>query len=72
VALELADECSAGSDDREACFAMAIEAFFDCARECPPPTCGDRCEAKARAYFMECPKARTPVFCTPVRRDRSE
>ena len=54
LALEVFDECTAESDDREGCFAKAIRSFFDCAKECPPPTCEDRCEARARQHYMEC------------------
>ena len=54
AALAVFDECTAESDDREACFAKAIRSFFDCVKECPPPTCEDRCEAKARQHYMEC------------------
>ena len=53
-ALEVFDQCTDDSDDREACFAKAIRSFFDCARECPPPTCESRCEAKGRQHYMEC------------------
>ena len=53
-ALEIFDECTAESDDREACFAKAIRAFFDCVRECPPPTCEDRCADAGGKLFELC------------------
>ena len=54
AALAVFDECTDGGDDREHCFGEAIHAFFNCAKECPPPSCEERCEAKGRAHYMAC------------------
>jgi hypothetical protein len=40
--------------DREACFGRAIHSFFECVKQCPPPTCEQACEAKARQHQMQC------------------
>jgi hypothetical protein len=54
AALAVFDECEVGIDGREVCFGQAIHAFFECAKECPPPTCEDRCQLAALAVLEEC------------------
>ena len=54
AALAVFDACTEDGGDREACFGRAIHSFFECVRECPPPTCEERCEAKAAQHRMEC------------------
>ncbi len=54
AALAVFDGCMADGGDREACFGRAIHTFFECVTQCPPPTCEERCEAKARQHQMQC------------------
>ena len=54
AALAVFDACTDDGGDREACFGRAIHSFFECVKECPPPTCEDACEAKARQHQMQC------------------
>ena len=53
-ALAVFDACTDEGGDREACFGRAIHSFFECVRECPPPTCEEACEAKATQHQMQC------------------
>ena len=55
AALAVFDACT--EDDagiREECFGRAIHSFFECAKECPPPTCEDRCQLEGLAVLEEC------------------
>jgi hypothetical protein len=54
AALAVFDACTDDGGDREACFGRAIHSFFECVKECPPPTCEQVCEAKARQHQMQC------------------